>query len=155
MMREQAREQINATQVLTDIMEIDIQLMGEKDVAGNMVPLEREIISQLKARADIKFKLLGKVLPDLKATESVSVSHSTHEHTHEHTSVTNMELAQRLQLWRRNHSQDLEDVEAKIINPPTVDELVAPEPMRSSKQQQLDRAEDIEHKPTTKEYDFL
>jgi hypothetical protein len=132
-------------------MEIDIQLMGEKDVAGNPVPLEREIISSLKARADIKFKLLGKVLPDLKATESVSVSHSTHEHT----SVTNMELAQRLQLWRRNHTNELDDVEAKIINPPTAEELVAPEPMRSSKQQQRDRAVDIEHKPTTIEYDFL
>jgi hypothetical protein len=143
MMREQAREQINATQVLTEIMEIDLKLQGEKDVAGNMVPLEREIISALKARADIKFKLLGKVLPDLKATESISISHATHEHTHEHTSVTNMELAQRLQLWRRNHQGDLDDVEAKIINPPGTDDLISPEPLRSAREQQADHAAEI------------
>ncbi len=110
MMREQAREQIQPTEIITELISIDLKLQGDTDLAGNPIPLEREIISQLKARADIKFRLLSKVLPDLKATESVSYSAHDHQHIHAHgdiQSVSNMELAQRLQLWRRSHLKEI------------------------------------------------
>lgn len=111
MMREQAREQINATQIISEIIEIDALLQPPKDMAGNPIPPDTATTAALKARADIKFKLLGKVLPDLKATESINHSTHDHQHAHAHTTVSNMELAQRLQLWRRSH---------KIEDDPTV-----------------------------------
>ena len=80
-------------------------------MAGNPIPPDTATTAALKARADIKFKLLGKVLPDLKATESINHSTHDHQHAHAHTTVSNMELAQRLQLWRRSH---------KIEDDPTV-----------------------------------
>ncbi len=101
MMREAAREQIDATTVISQIQEIDLQLQGEKDNAGNQIPMEREIISALRARADIKFRLLDKVLPSLKATEAVSHNIHDHAHAHMHAKVSDVELAQRLQLWRK------------------------------------------------------
>jgi hypothetical protein len=107
MMREHAREQINPTQTIDDISNIEILLRGSEDKAGNPIPMEREVIAALRARADIKFRLLSKVLPDLKATESVSYSAHDHMHQHEHANVSNMELAQRLQLWRREHKDEL------------------------------------------------
>ncbi len=103
MMREMAREQINPTEIITELINIGIKLEGDHDKAGNPIPLEKEITTQLRARADIKFRLLSKVLPDLKATESISYSAHDHMHQHEHKHVSNMELAQRLQLWRRDH----------------------------------------------------
>lgn len=103
MMREAAREQINPTQVISELQNIDLELQGEKDSAGNKIPLEREIISALKARADIKFKLLDKVLPNLKATESTNLTLHDHAHAHIHNhKVSDVELAQRLQMWRKN-----------------------------------------------------
>lgn len=115
MMREQAREQIQPTQLITDILTIDVALEGNRDSAGNRIPLEKEIIAALRTRADIKFRLLSKVLPDLKATESISHNIHDHQHAHAHTTVTNMELATRLQLWRRDHGMEsLPDVVATI-----------------------------------------
>ena len=105
MMREQAREQINPTEIISELINLDAQLEGEQDLAGNHIPLDKAVIAQLRARADIKFRLLSKVLPDLKATESISYSAHDHQHNHEHKHVSNMELAQRLQLWRRDHLQ--------------------------------------------------
>lgn len=122
MMREMAREQINPTDLISQIHVIDAELQGEKDAAGNPIPLEREILAALRARADIKFRLLSKVLPDLKQSESIS--HSTHDHQHlvATTNVSNMELAQRLQLFRRDHQEII--VEART----TIEEEVpAPE----------------------------
>ena len=108
MMAAQAREQINATQLLTEIESIDRDLQGERDVAGNPIPLEREVIAALRARADIKFKLLDKVLPSLKQVES---SHEhTHQHAHVHANIDNVELAQRLQMWRKQNGQVLREV---------------------------------------------
>lgn len=108
MMREMAREQINPTELIDEIRSIGNQLQGEKDAAGNPIPLEREILAALRARADIKFRLLSKVLPDLKSTESIS--HSVHDHNHvvANVNVSNMELAQRLQLFRREHPEIIE-----------------------------------------------
>ena len=114
MMREMAREQINPTEIITDLINIDIALQGDTDAANNPIPLEKEITTQLRARADIKFRLLSKVLPDLKATESISYSAHDHVHAHEHKHVSNIELAQRLQLWRRDHL------------PATIPEITAP-----------------------------
>ena len=125
MMREQAREQIQPTEIITDLISIDLMLQGETDLAGNPIPLERETIAQLKARADIKFRLLSKVLPDLKATESVSYSSHDHQHLHAHgdiKSVSNMELAQRLQLWRSTHLKEI-----------TTADLTTPAPLATSK----------------------
>jgi len=111
MMREAAREQISPTQLINDLFEIDTKLAGEKDPAGNPIPLEREVIAALRARADIKFRLMGKVLPDIKATESIS--HNMHDHAHQHThNVSNVELAQRLQLWRKQQGLDESCLEA-------------------------------------------
>ena len=107
-MREQAREQIKPTEIITDLIQIDNDLKGEKDPAGNMIPLERECIASLRARADIKFRLLGKVLPDLKATESISHNIHDHAHAHQHVVVSSIELAQRLQLWRKTHMKEQE-----------------------------------------------
>jgi len=118
MMRESARERINAGQIIDQIGEIDAQLMGSATLATKEVidpttnektivtyevpiPMEREVISALKARADIKFKLLGKVLPDLKATESVSHSTHDHQHAHLHAPVSSVEMATRIQLWQQ------------------------------------------------------
>ncbi len=117
MMRESARERINASQLVDQIGEIDAQLMGSttaasKEVTGVdgkptivhyeiPVPLEREVISALKARADIKFRLLGKVLPDLKATESISHNMHDHNHNHLHAPVSSVEMATRIQLWQK------------------------------------------------------
>ena len=125
MMREQAREKIQPNEIITELIEIDISLQGETDLAGNPIPLERETIAQLKARADIKFRLLSKVLPDLKATESVSYSSHDHQHAHLHGTVdqvSNMELAQRLQLWRSTHLKEI-----------TTADLTIPEPLTPSK----------------------
>ena len=106
MMREQAREQINATTVISELKTIDLELMGNKDPAGNTIPLEPQVISALKARAEIRFKLLNKVLPDLKATEATTHAVHDHNHSHIHAQISNVELAQRLQLWRESHPQD-------------------------------------------------
>ncbi len=117
MMRESARERINASQLVDEIHELDLNLRGGYTEATKMVvdpvtkvstivtyeipvPLEREIISALKARVDIKFRLLNKVLPDLKSTESIS--HNVHDHQHIISPVSNIELATRLQLWQRD-----------------------------------------------------
>lgn len=108
MMREQAREQINATEIITQLHAIDNELAGNKDPAGNKIPLEPQVISALKAQADIRFKLLGKVLPDLKATEAVTHAVHDHNHNHLHAQISNVELAQRLQLWRRDQAADLQ-----------------------------------------------
>ena len=118
MMREQAREQIQPTALITELIEIDLKMQGDNDLADNVIPLEREVLAALKARADIKFRLLSKVLPDLKATESVSYSSHDHQHLHAHgdiQSVSNMELAQRLQLWRRDHLKEI--TTAEITDP--------------------------------------
>lgn len=110
MMREQAREQINPTQIISELGEIDAALQGDSDQAGNPIPMEREIISALKARADIKFRLLDKVLPSVKATESIS--HNIHDHSIT-ARVSDVEIATRLQLWRQRHEASKEsDVEA-------------------------------------------
>ena len=112
MMREQAREMIKPSDIITEIQAIDLLMQGNKDIAGNSIPMEQTIITALRARADIKFRLLNKVMPDLKATESISHSTHDHQHAHAHTTVSNMELATRLQLWRRTH--DLEPMEDVI-----------------------------------------
>ena len=108
MMREMAREQINPTQQITEIMDIDRQLQGEITIgkdgeAGIPIPLEREVIQALRARADIKFRLLDKVLPNLKATESLNLSMHEHGGTIGIKKVSDVELAARLQNWRKNH----------------------------------------------------
>lgn len=121
MMRESARERINAGSIIDEIGAIDAQLMGSHTEAvketvdpetGEIttvsyeipIPLDTAIISALKARADIKFRLLGKVLPDLKATESIS--HNIHDHQHTlHATVSNVEMATRLQLWQKEMRQ--------------------------------------------------
>lgn len=125
MMRESARERIDAGNIIDQIGVIDAALMGEATVATKVVtddegnkhlveydvpiPLDREIISALKARADIKFKLLGKVLPDLKATESISHSTHDHQHAHLHAPISSVEMATRIQLWQKQiaHRQPL------------------------------------------------
>ncbi len=120
MMREQAREQIQPTALITELIEIDLKMQGDNDLADNVIPLEREVLAALKARADIKFRLLSKVLPDLKATESVSYSSHDHQHLHAHgdiQSVSNMELAQRLQLWRRDHLKEITTAEITVPKP--------------------------------------
>ena len=134
MMRESARERINAGQIIDDIGEIDARLMGSytegtKEVIDKetgeitlvtvevAIPMEREVISALKARADIKFRLLGKVLPDLKATESIS--HSVHDHSHTiHQPVSSVEMATRIQLWQK-------EIRRKNGQPVTIDQLPA------------------------------
>lgn len=129
MMREQAREQINPTEIITQLIEIDVELQGETHIQSGMkIPMERETIAQLRARADIKFRLLSKVLPDLKSTESVSYSAHDHQHLHAHgdlAAVSNMELAQRLQLWRRDHLNEISTAELTVPAPlgPTSPEL--------------------------------
>lgn len=130
MMRESARERINASQIIDDIGTIEAQLMGSyteatKEIVDKAtgeitlvqtqvaIPLEREVISALKARADIKFRLLGKVLPDLKATESIS--HNVHDHSHTiHSPVSSVEMATRIQLWQKQVRSQKQDV--KVIN---------------------------------------
>ena len=116
MMREQAREQINPTAVIDEIIQIDIKLMGEEDAAGNPIPLDPAITKQLQARATIKFKLLSKVLPDLKATESISYSAHDHQHQHQHKQVDDLELIARLRLFKKNH-----------VDPASVIKTVEPE----------------------------
>ena len=118
MMRESARERINASEIIDEIGSIDAQLMGSHTEASKEhinpdtgeitivtvqipIPLEREVISALKARADIKFRLLGKVLPDLKATESISHNVHDHSHSHLHAPVSSVEMATRIQLWQK------------------------------------------------------
>ncbi len=116
MMREQAREQIHPTELISELIEIDLEMQGDNDLADNQIPLEPVILAALRARADIKFRLLSKVLPDLKATESVSYSSHDHQHLHAHgsiESVSNMELAQRLQLWRSTHLKEIKITEMK------------------------------------------
>ncbi|MGI9570292.1 MAG: hypothetical protein ACR2PH_11270, partial [Desulfobulbia bacterium] len=103
--REQAREQINPTQVITELFEIDLKLQGETDLnTGQPIPMAREIISALKARADIKFRLLDKVVPNLKATESLNLSMGEHN-ININQKISDVELAQRLQIWKKNHGQ--------------------------------------------------
>lgn len=123
MMRESARERINAGQIIDEIHELDLKLMGSSTVSSKMeidpisgintiveyevpIPLEREIISALKARVDIKFRLLSKVLPDLKSTESISHNMHDHHHSHIHQPVSNVELATRLILWQKEIKAD-------------------------------------------------
>jgi len=125
MMREQARELIQPTPIISDLINIDLLLQGEQDIAGNTIPLEKDVIASLRLRADIKFRLLSKVLPDLKATESVS--HNTHDHAHLHAdvgSVSNMELAQRLQLWRRDHLNPEGSLVGETTSEPDPDEEI-------------------------------
>ena len=126
MMREQAREQINPTEIITSLIEIDTKLMGEEDAAGNPIPLEKEIIAQLNARANIKFKLLSKVLPDLKATESVSYSAHDHNHNHQHKQVDDLELIARLRLFKKNHLDTASTIKTVPVEP-TPEEPTAPE----------------------------
>ena len=106
MMREQAREMIQPSALITEIQDIGIELVPSKDIAGNLIPMEQSLVTALRARADIKFRLLSKVLPDLKSTESISHSTHDHQHAHAHTSVSNMELATRFGLWRREHGDE-------------------------------------------------
>ena len=132
MMRESARERINASQIIDQIGEIDARLqgtatIGTKEVVDPVtgeasiveyeipVPMDRDIIAALKVRADIKFKLLGKVLPDLKATESISHNVHDHSHSHLHAPVSSVEMATRIQLWQ---SQIKRAQPLKVINPP-------------------------------------
>ena len=120
MMREQAREQISATQLIADLEDIDTQLQGETDEGGRAIPMEREIISALKARADIKFRLLDKVLPSLKSTESTNLN--VHDHNHVHTKVNSVELATRFRMWQQQ--QEAKTIEGKVAEtqPSTPDE---------------------------------
>lgn len=139
MMREMAREQINPTQQITEIMEIDMQLQGEMTLnddgtAGVPIPLEREVIAALRARADIKFRLLDKVLPNLKATESLNLSMHDHQGTIGIKKVSDVELAARLQNWRKNHGSGhlrraIEEgtescVEATFTEEPKIEDLL-------------------------------
>ena len=118
MMRESARERINASAIIDEIGNLDIQLKGShtegtKEVVDKAtgeitvvkvetpIPLDKDIINALKARVDIKFRLLNKVLPDLKSTESIS--HNVHDHSHTiHNPVSNVELATRIQFWQKD-----------------------------------------------------
>ncbi len=148
MMRESARERINASQIIDDIHVIDTQLMGShtegtKEVIDPetgltslvnvevQIPLEREIISALKARADIKFRLLGKVLPDLKSTESIS--HSIHDHAHTiHTPISDVEMATRLQLWQKDiRGRTIKEINPVLINPVLIEHKPTPTPQES------------------------
>ena len=124
--REQARDNIDAIRILSEITEIDCMLRPGKDVAGNLLPPDKEMVAALKARADIQFRLLDKVLPNLKSTESVS--HNTHEHQHLHASlgqISDVELAQRLQMWRKDVNPLPEPalIPAAAANPATQPEL--------------------------------
>jgi len=131
MMRESARERINASQIIDQIGEIEAQLMGSytegtkehidtatgeitKVTVQTPIPMEREIIQALKIRADIKFRLLGKVLPDLKATESISHNVHDHQHAHLHAPVSSVEMATRIQLWQKQIKTQKQEV--KVIN---------------------------------------
>ena len=116
MMREQAREQINPTSVISEIIKIDIELMGEEDAAGNLIPLDPQITKQLIARSVIKFKLLSKVMPDLKATESISYSQNDHNHLHQNQPIDDLELIARLRLHKKNHI-DKQDPTIKTVEP--------------------------------------
>ena len=101
-MREQARDNINAIKTIDEIEQINLALQGEKDQAGEPIPLDPDIRRQLEARATIKFKLLDKVLPNLKASESLNLTMGDHNITVTQK-VSNVELAARLQEWRKNH----------------------------------------------------
>jgi hypothetical protein len=101
--REHARELINPTGTIEDLLAIELAMRETQ--SG---PPDPATLAALKARADIKFKLLDKALPNLKATEVVA--HHEHNHSGEvGMKVTDIELAQRLQLWRKDN--------LKVINP--------------------------------------
>ena len=115
MMRESARERINASQIIDDIHEIELGMRGfateavkevKDPTTGEIstvryempIPLDKDVLMAFRARADLKFRLLNKVLPDLKATESIS--HNVHDHNVVHSPVSSVELATRIHLWQ-------------------------------------------------------
>lgn len=104
MMREQAREHINPIEILSELKELDLKMQGEQDAAGNDIPMDPDIKKQIDSRIAMRFKLLDKVLPNLKASESVNLTMGEHN-INVNQKISNVELAQRLQIWRENHGQ--------------------------------------------------
>jgi hypothetical protein len=62
--QEALREQLAAGGHLQHVIDIAERLSNET------IDLDQAIVSRLKAAADIKMKLIGKYLPDLKAVEA-------------------------------------------------------------------------------------